>query len=84
MCRHETERKQRRLVVEDLEEQMGWVLSAYGMPLMAVSLFWYLGKNCLPLTMIGWRWNGTSREHWGNRDIWRRCWDGRDQIREQQ
>ena len=31
------------LLVEEAEEQMGWVFSAYGTPLQAVSSFCYLG-----------------------------------------
>ena len=45
MCRRETERKQRRLVVEETEEHMGRVFLAYGTPLMAVSSLWYLEQT---------------------------------------
>ena len=45
MCRHGTERKRRRLVVEETEERMGRVFSAYGTPLTAVPSFKYLWRT---------------------------------------
>ena len=45
ICRRGTESKQQRLVVEETEEQMGRVLLAYGTPLTAIYLFWYLGQT---------------------------------------
>ena len=45
MCRRGTERKGRRLVVEETEEQMGRVFSSYGKPLTAVSSFQYLERT---------------------------------------
>ena len=47
ICRHRSERKVRRLVVEDTEECKGRVFSAYGKPLTAVPLFKYLGRTSL-------------------------------------
>ena len=48
MCRRGIERNQRRLVVEEMEEQMRRVFLAYGTPLTAVYLFWYLGRTLSP------------------------------------
>ena len=47
MCRRGTERKRRRIVVEETEEWTGRVLLAYGTPLKAVPLFKYLGQTLL-------------------------------------
>ena len=43
MYRRRTERKSRRLVIEETEKHMGEIFSEYGTPLMAVSSFRYLG-----------------------------------------
>ena len=43
--RRRTERKRRRLLVEDTEEYMGRVLSAYDTPLTEVFYLYYLGKT---------------------------------------
>ena len=47
MCRRGTRRKQRRLLVDYTEEQMGRVFPAYGTPLTVVSLFQYLLQKLL-------------------------------------
>ena len=44
MCRRGTERKQRRLLIEEMEEQMGRVLLAHVTPLTAVFSFRYLER----------------------------------------
>ena len=45
MCRSGRDRKRRSLVVSETEEQMGRLLSAYGTPLTAVTLFRYFGRT---------------------------------------
>ena len=47
MCRQGSERKQQILVVEETEERIGRVLSAYGTPLTAVPSFKYLVQTLL-------------------------------------
>ena len=44
MCWYRSERKRRRLIIADTEEQMGRLFSAYGSPLIAVPSFKYLGR----------------------------------------
>ena len=39
MCRRRMERKRRRFLVEEMEEHMGRIFSAYGTPLTEVSSF---------------------------------------------
>ena len=45
MCRLRTEKKLRRLAVEETEEQMGQDFLVYGIPLTSVSSFQYLGQT---------------------------------------
>ena len=53
MCRCRTERKKRRFLIKETEEQMERVFSAYGTPLTAVSSFRYLGRT-FPSTDDNW------------------------------
>ena len=69
MCRSGKERKQRRLVVEETDEQIGRVLLAYGTPLMVVSSFPYLG---LMLSSYDNNWPVVEQNLWRAQGKWGR------------
>ena len=80
--RHGTERKQRRFMVEEKEEQIGRVLLEYGTPLTAVYSFRYLGQTLLSTEDD---WTVVERNLWrarGNGDGWRISWEWREWTRD--
>ena len=70
-------------MVEDTEEHIEWVLSAYGTPLTEVSLFHYLVQT---LSSTNDNWLAVeqnlrrARGKWGQLEI---SWEGRERLREQ-
>ena len=67
MCRYGTERKRRRMVVEDTEEHMGRIFFAYGTPLTEVLSFWYL---VITLLSSGDNWLVVEQNLWRARVKW--------------
>ena len=57
------------MVVEETEKQVGRVFSAYGTPLTAVCLFWYLGKT---LSSTDDNWSEVEQNLWRERGKWGR------------